>query len=403
MVMLWALFVLPFAFASGGDLNVFLQIHPGSPITVHCGNATFNAYVYSSGGSVTAMILYGKSGPIFSPKIYFPAAHALLYKMDISKKFANVRILRTDVAASLQSLATVLANEEYSYALARKSLQKCAPQYVSNVDSLDALRKKSIQDILRVAPVLQREAKSLASYVDNEGVVDCNFSVNTSIYQGVKQIWSDLSKLNAYSQKTMAGIQLADTNCDVQTVKGILDLLKPPYNLDQLEFLNSGADAEAEMFADTVSQSDVQALFKASETLYWKTLYMWLLSAPIHTAQGDVTIAGAMALLDNPAVRWKLESYVSEAKTAYSNAVSDASSGDYGNAYIELEQAREYVKKVLDAGIAESGNESYRRTYVYAGAAAVALLVLLIYLRKRGGGDENNEDGLDYYSYDSYG
>ncbi|NPA77120.1 MAG: hypothetical protein GXN93_05210 [Candidatus Diapherotrites archaeon] len=395
-----ALLVLPLVFGAGGsDLNTFLQIHPGTPITVNC-DGNYTAYVYTSGDTISAMILVQNGHPVFDPKRYDPVARALLYKMDLSKKYGNVRIMRTDVANALQSLATTLANEEYSYSLAKKTMSKCMPQFVQNVDTLDALRKKAISDILRVAPVLRRDALGVSAYLDRDSYVNCAFSVNTSVYAGVKQIWNDLVNLDTYSKKIIAGVQMADTNCDVQTVKGIIDLLKTPYDLSQLEFLNTASDAEAQIFQNSVAQSDVDSLRRASETMYWKTLYNWLLSAPISTNQGDITISAAFALLENPQIHWQQRALIPEAKKAYNEALSAAGRGDYGNAYIYLQQARNYVQRIINAGTAEEQESNTSNPYIYAGAAIVLAIGAFFLLKRKKGGDDEEMDDFSEYTDD---
>gem|GEM_PF-3758103 len=133
--------------------------------------------------------------------------------------------------------------------------------------------------------------------------------------------------------------------------------------------------------------------------MYWKTLYNWLLSAPIHTKQGDVTIGAAFALLENPSIHWAKASLISKAKKEYSDALELASKGYYGNAYIELQKAVRDVKDILDAGVVEGSSES-SVNYIYVVGAIILLAVLFIFIRKRGKNDE--EDDVDYYS-DSYG
>ena len=401
MVMWFALLLLlptVLGAPAGSELNTFLHVHPGTPVTVSC-EGNYVAYVYSSGDSVSAMILVQGNTPIFDPKRYDPVARALLYKLSIGKKYGDVRIMRSDVASALQSLATTLANEEYSYGLAKKSLKQCVPDKVGDVDTLDALRKKALSDLSQTAPRLGKEAEAVSRYLDHSNYVNCTFSVDTSIYDQIKNVWTDLVKLDSYSKKVMAEIQMADTNCDAQTIRGILDLIKPPYDLGQLQFLNTASDAERQLFTNNVSQSDVDSLRAASITMYWKTLYTWLLSAPIHTEQGDVTLSAAFALLENPSIRWKMAALIPRAKQEYSNALEMASKGYYGNAYIELQKAVSDVKAVLDAGVVsqEQSGPSVNYTYVAAGILLVAVLLLLL----KKGGKKNEEDDIDYYS-DSY-
>jgi|GEM_PF-5730686 len=160
----------------GSELNTFLHIQPGTPMTVSC-DGNYIAYVYSSGDSVSAMILVKDGRPIFDPKFYDPVARALLYKLALSKKYEDVKIMRSDVANALQSLATTLANEEYSYGLAKKSLQQCIPEKVGDIDTLDALRKKALSDIAHTAPSLKREADAVSDYLNRSSYVDCSFTV----------------------------------------------------------------------------------------------------------------------------------------------------------------------------------------------------------------------------------
>lgn len=382
----------------GSELNTFLHIQPGTPMTVSC-EGNYIAYVYSSGDSVSAMILVQNGRPVFDPKRYDPVARALLYKLSLSKKYGDVRIMRSDVANALQSLATTLANEEYSYGLAKKSMQQCIPSKVADIDTLDALRKKALADIARTAPALKNEADAVSTYMNKSSYIDCSFSVDTSVYKQVKMVWKDLTNLDGYSKKLMAEIQMADTNCDAQTIRGILDLIRTPYDLGQLEFLNTAADAEAQIFQNNVAQSDVDSLRSASATMYWKTLYNWLLSAPIQTKQGDVTLSAAFALLENPSIRWAKASLIPRAKKEYSSALELAAKGYYGNAYIELQKAVADVKDVLDAGVVEASSGP-SVNYIYVAGLIVLLVVLFIFIRKRGKNDA--EDDVDYYS-DSYG
>jgi len=396
LAMRWALLLLFVPLALAAELDDFLSARPAVPVTVEC-QQTYMLYAYRSNGAIDYVIVARGGEPVFDFKTYRQAVSAYLYKEHLSRFAGDVRLLTPSAVPAFSQLLSRLRDEEYELSVARKYSEECFPQFVSQIDTLESVRGKLVEEGRNFISVLSSEAERLVEYLKSHSV-SCGFTVNTDIYDDLTSIVELMNTYESYSKQLRASIATAETNCTPHIVQAITSSLKPPFSSEQLQYFITSSATEREVFSYRPSDEEVRALLQKSMREYWKTLYEERMKEPVETPFGSFPLQEAVQYILSANVPWEREDMVRLLRGKYDEVVRLAASGEYEEAYKGASDLRTLVVRIFRAGVkTKEGLE------VPAWAYGVVIILAGVILWKRlgrRGGDEEEPDDLDYgYDY----
>ncbi len=387
--------LLVFPVALAGELDEFLSVSPAVPVTVHCGG-DYTLYAYTKNGGIDAILVVQGGEPVFDFDSYRRVVAAYLYKEHVSKSADNVKLLNPSAVPTFAQLRSKLVDEAYDLSVARNYAQKCFPDFVSQIDTMDSLRGSIVSELNTFISELGSESQKLVDYMKS-GDVRCDFKVNTGVYDELSRIVNDLTTLESYSKQLRANIAVADTNCTPDVVQAITSALKTPYTTDQLQFFVTSAATEKAIFSYAPSDDEIRALLRRTIQTYWKTLYEQEMQKPVHSSFGDMPLKDAASYILNSNVPWADEQGVKDVQSKMDEIANYVSNAEFDKAYSSAKDLYRIVGAVFKSGIRQEQSGGVPG-WVYA---VLAVIVGLILWKKLGGrgGDETDEDS-DVYGYD---
>ncbi len=385
------LIVLPLAFA--GELEDFLSAKPAVSVRVDCGS-TYLLYPYSRNGALEYVLVTQGDKPVFDFQTYRRVVSAYLYKEHIASSADNIRLLNPSAVPTFSSLLSKMKDEEYDISVARSIAERCFPQFVSQIDTMDSVRTQVVSQLDDFISRLSSSAQGLVEYMKSPGV-RCDFNVDAGIYDEFLSIVDVLSTYESYSKQLRADIAVTETNCSPDVVQSAVDAIKPPYSSDSLQYFTTSAAAEKEIFLYSPTDDEIRALLQRTMTEYWKTLYEQKLSERIRTDFGDFSLRDAVQYILTANVPWRREDLVNTVSDAYSEILALAADGKYKEAYLRASELRDTVKRIFDAGVSVKGQGGIP-SWAYAAVIILGGVILWKVVGGRGGNEESEEDIYDY-------
>ena len=386
------LLIAPIACAAG--LDDFLSAKPAIPTPVEC-DQRYQIYAYRDNGVIDYVIVAKGNEPVFSFDKYKQVLLAYLYKEHLSRSVGDIHILTPSAVPAFSQLLSKLKDEEYELSVARTYVERCFPELLSQIDTMEAVREKLVGDIGNFTSALSQEADRLVGYLKSKSA-SCGFTVNTKIYDDLNSIVDLLNTYESYSKQIRASIAVTDTNCTPDFVQAANSALKPPFSSDQLQYFIASSAAEREIFSYQPGDEEVRALLQKSIREYWRVLYEERLNEAVETPFGSFTLREAIQYILSANVPWSREDYINLLRKKYDEAMRLAASGEYRKAYDVASDLRSLVDDIFEAGIEDEGGFEIP-LWAYGVVILMAGAILWKLFGGRGGGEEElDDDGYDY-------
>lgn len=388
---LFLILFLPLAVA--GEFEDFLSAKPAIPIPAVCDQA-YRLYVYGVGDVVDYAVVERDGGPVFSFDDYVAVLRAYLYKAYLDRSKEDIRILTPSAVSAFSKLLAKLEDEKYELSLAKTYMHRCFPKFSPQIDTMDAVRESVVARLRSFISTLRSESDALLGYLKSKEV-NCDFDVNSGIYDELESISGLLNTYESYSKQLRTSIAVGETNCAPNTVLTISNLLEPPFDSSQQELSLDSLAFEREIFSFVPDEEEIRILLQKSMKFYQKTLYEEDFKKSVEAPFGSQSLQEAVQYVLSTNISWKRQDLLETLRKDYDSTLRLASEGKYEEARGGVRKLRKLVERIFEAGVEERRGFEIP-PWIYGVVIMVAGIIILKMMGRRGDDEVDDYYGNDY-------